>query len=132
MLIVAEETREVLNASDVAAVTSGTATLETAILGTPMTIVYKTSSLNYNLIRPLIDVPHFGLINLIAKQRIATELIQNEFTKETLSKELFRLLETIENKKMRTRLNEVIQTLGDGGATQRAAQAILFFLQNQK
>ncbi len=132
LLIVAEETREVLNASDVAAVTSGTATLETAIIGTPMAIVYKTSAFNYNLIRPLINIPHFGLINLIAKERIATELIQNEFTKETLSKELFRLLESIENKKMRARLNEVVETLGDGGAAQRAAQAIFDFLQNQK
>ncbi|MBA2606451.1 MAG: lipid-A-disaccharide synthase [Acidobacteria bacterium] len=132
LLIVAEETREVLNASDVAAVTSGTATLETAIIGTPMTIVYKTSAFNYNLMRPLIDVPHFGLINLIAKERVATELIQNEFTKENLSKELFYLLEPLENKKMRTRLNEVVQTLGDGGAAQRAAHAILEFLQNQK
>jgi lipid-A-disaccharide synthase len=66
LLIVQNETFNALNSSDVAAVASGTATLETGIIGTPMAIVYKTSALNYKLLRPLIDVEHFGLINLIA------------------------------------------------------------------
>ncbi|MEO8073870.1 MAG: lipid-A-disaccharide synthase, partial [Acidobacteriota bacterium] len=56
LLTVKNETREALNASDAAAVTSGTATLETAIIGTPLVIVYKTSPLNYKLLRPLIKV----------------------------------------------------------------------------
>ena len=124
LLAVYSETREALNAADVAAVTSGTATLETAIIGTPMVIVYKTSALNYKLLRPLIDVPHFGLINLIAEERLAKELIQDDFTKEPLAEELFRLLEPETNKKMRNRLNEVTETLGHG-ASKRAAEAIL-------
>lgn len=123
--IVCGKTREVLNAADAAAVTSGTATLETGIIGTPMAIVYKTSALNYKLLRPLIDVPHFGLINLIAQERLAKELIQDDFTKKTLAGELFRLLETEENQKMRGRLKEVADTLGHGGTARRAAQAIL-------
>ncbi len=129
LLTVAGETREVLNASDAAAVTSGTATLETAIIGTPMAIVYKTSGLNYKLLRPLISVEHFGLINLIARERLAKEFIQNEFTCETLATELFRLLEPETNQKMRERLGEVTETLGRGGASKRAAEAILNFLQ---
>jgi lipid-A-disaccharide synthase len=129
LLTVAGETREVLNASNVAAVTSGTATLETAIIGTPMAIVYKTSGLNYKLLRPLISVEHFGLINLIARERLAKEFIQNEFTRETLATELFRLLEPETNRKMRERLGEVTEKLGHGGASRRAAQAIMNFLQ---
>lgn len=125
LTVVQDETYEALNASDVAAVTSGTATLETAIIGTPMAIVYKTSALNYSLLRPLIKVEHFGLINLIARERLAKELIQDDFTKEALTAELFRLLEPVENKKMRERLKEVADTLGHGGASRRAAEAIL-------
>lgn len=125
LLVVHNETREAVHASDVAAVASGTATLETAILGTPMAIVYKTSAINYKLLRPLITVEHFGLINLIAQERLAKELIQDDFTPETLSAELFRLLEPDINKEMREKLKKVTDTLGHGGASKRAAQAIL-------
>ena len=125
LTIVQNETREAVFASDVAAVTSGTATLETGILNTPMAIVYKSSALNYKLLRPLITVEHFGLINLIAQERLAKELIQDDFTPETLSAELFRLLEPATNKAMRVRLKEVTDTLGHGGAAKRAAAAIL-------
>ncbi|MBA2495218.1 MAG: lipid-A-disaccharide synthase, partial [Acidobacteria bacterium] len=125
LISVKDETCEVLNAANVVAVTSGTATLETAIIGTPMAIVYKTSPLNYKLLRPLISVEHFGLINLIAEERLAAELIQDDFTSETLSEELFRLLEPQANENMREKLREVTKTLGHGGASKRAAQAIL-------
>jgi lipid-A-disaccharide synthase len=124
LITVHGETREALNAADAAAVTSGTATLETAILGAPMAIVYKTSPLNYKLLRPLINVPHFGLINLIARERLAAELIQNDFTPEALANELFRLLDPQINQKMRARLKEVVETLGHGAA-RNAARAIL-------
>ena len=128
LLIVHGETHEALNASDVAAVTSGTATLETAIIGTPSAIVYKTSPLNYKLLRPLISVAHFGLINLIAEKRLVAELIQDDFTPQNLADELFRLLETEINQKMREELKKVVDTLGHGGAALRAAQAILKIL----
>ncbi len=125
LITVKAETREALNAADVSAVASGTATLETAIIGTPMAIVYKTSTLNYKLLRPLINVEHFGLINLIARERLAKELIQDDFTPEILSGELFRLLEPETNKKTRERMREIVETLGHGGASKRAATAIL-------
>lgn len=129
LITVTGETFEALNASDAAAVTSGTATLETAIIGTPLAIVYKTSSLNYSLLRPLIDVENFGLINLIARETVAREFIQNEFTAENLSAELFSLLESERNQKLRKRLNEIAETLGAGGTARRAAEIILKFLQ---
>lgn len=125
IITVQSETYEALNASDVAAVTSGTATLETAIIGTPMAIVYKSSTVNYKLLRPLISVEHFGLINLIAEERLAKELIQDDFTADTLSEELFRLLEPTTNRKMREKLKIVTDKLGHGGASKRAAEFIL-------
>jgi len=119
------ETYDALNASDAAAVTSGTATLEAAIIGTPMAIVYKTSTINYRLLRPLITVEHFGLVNLIAEKRIAKELIQSEFKSESLAVEMERLLEPAVNQNARQELAETVEKLGHGGASRRAAEAIL-------
>ncbi|MGB2751854.1 MAG: lipid-A-disaccharide synthase [Pyrinomonadaceae bacterium] len=123
--VVENETYDALNASDAAAVTSGTATLETGIIGTPLVIVYKTSAFNYKLLEPFIDVPHYGLINLIAGERLAKELIQNDFTAQTLVDEITRLLQPDVNAEMRVRLKETADKLGYGGASKRAAEAIL-------
>ncbi|MEQ1921287.1 MAG: lipid-A-disaccharide synthase [Pyrinomonadaceae bacterium] len=123
--VVENQTFDALNAADSAAVTSGTATLETAIIGTPLAIVYKTSLLNYWLFKPIIEVPHYGLVNLIAGERLAKELIQNEFTGETLSDEIIRLMQPDVNAEMRVRLKETADKLGQGGASDRAAKSIL-------
>ncbi|HVF30541.1 MAG TPA: lipid-A-disaccharide synthase [Pyrinomonadaceae bacterium] len=125
LAVVTGETFNALGAADAAAVTSGTATLETGIIGTPLAIVYKTSSVNYKLLRPLIDVEHFGLINLIAGERVAAELIQDDFTPTTLSEELFVLLDPVENTLRRERLQAAALKLGRGGASKRAAESIL-------
>jgi lipid-A-disaccharide synthase len=123
------ETYDVLNASDAAAVTSGTATLETGIIGTPMAIVYKTSVFNYKLMRPMIDVEHFGLINLIAGDRVAIELIQDDFSPAALGAELLRLIEPTVNKSVRAELKAASDKLGHGGASKRAAPKIVELLQ---
>ena len=125
LFIIPGQTFDALNASDAAAVTSGTATLETAIIGTPMAIVYRSSAINYGLLRPLIKVEHFGLANLIAGERIAKEMIQREFTPGKLAAELFRLLEPQQNRAMRIKLKEAVDKLGHGGASKRAAEAII-------
>ena len=130
LFIIAGETFDALNASDAAAVTSGTATLETAIIGTPMAIVYKTSAINYGLLRPLISVEHFGLVNLIAGERIAKEMIQGEFTPKNLETELSRLLDPIENQLARAKLSESVDKLGHGGASKRAAEAMLSLIRD--
>ncbi len=124
-IIVENETYDALNASDAAAITSGTATLEAGIIGTPMAIVYNSSALNYVLLKPLISVDHYGLINLIAGERVAKELIQKDFTAETLADEIIRLLEPAENASMRERLKQAADKLGHGGASKRAAEAII-------
>ncbi len=123
--IVSGETHDLLAAADAAVVASGTATLETAIIGTPFVIVYKVSGFNYGLIRPLIDIEHFGLVNLIAEKRLIKELIQNDFTAESLAAELFRILEKDANQSLRESLKKVAEKLGSGGASKRAAEAVL-------
>lgn len=128
LIVVNGETYDALNASDAAAVTSGTATLEAGIIGTPMVIVYKTSAVNYKLLEPLIDVPHYGLINLIAGKRLVTELIQDDFTVQTLADELMHLLQDDVNAAMRAELKTAADKLGHGGASKRAAEAILKLL----
>jgi lipid-A-disaccharide synthase len=123
--VVKARTYDLLAAADAAAITSGTATLEAGIIGTPMVIVYKTSGLNYRLLEPLIDVPHYGLVNLIAGERLAAELIQDAFTPDTLAAELCSLLEPAKNAEMRKELLRTADELGHGGASMRAAGAIL-------
>jgi len=125
LIVVENETREALAASDAAAVASGTATLETALIGTPLVVCYRISAFNWHTLRHLISVEHVGLINLIAGERLATELIQNDLNAARLAEELEKLLEPETNRQMRRRLAEVTATLGAGGASEKAARAIL-------
>ncbi|MGH9967226.1 MAG: lipid-A-disaccharide synthase, partial [Pyrinomonadaceae bacterium] len=122
------ETREALAASDAAAVASGTATLEAALLSTPMVIVYKESLVNWHTLGRLITSDHYGLVNLIAGKRVVTELMQDELNGEQLAANLLSLLEPQMNAAVRTQLREVSAKLGDGGASQRAAGLLLRFI----
>ncbi|MDQ3817171.1 MAG: lipid-A-disaccharide synthase [Acidobacteriota bacterium] len=119
------ETREALAASDAAAVASGTATLEAALIETPFVIVYKESFINWHTLGRLISAEHFGLINLIAGERLVTELMQNDLTGERLAEELKKLLGEKQNEEVRRRLREATKRLGESGASSRAAKAIL-------
>jgi lipid-A-disaccharide synthase len=123
--ITRQETREALGAADAAAVASGTATLEAALLRTPLVVVYKESFINWHTLGRLINTAHFGLVNLVAGERLAPELMQNDFTGETLAAELLKLLEPPHNDATRARLRASTQGLGAGGASSRAAAAIL-------
>src|SRR5207237_8025061 len=123
--IIHQQTREALAACDVAAIASGTATLEAALLSTPMVIVYKESSVNWHALGSLITTEHFGLVNLIAGRRLATELIQADFTGESLARELISLVDQKRNIAMRVELKEVMKRIGEPGASTRAARAIL-------
>ena len=125
------ETREALAAADAAAIASGTATLEAAILGTPLVVVYKESATNWHTLGRLISAEHFGLVNLIARERIVPELMQNDLTGPRLAQELLALLEPQRNTAIRARLHEATAQLGAGGASHRAAQTILEFLRNE-
>lgn len=126
--VVREETYDALHASDAAAVTSGTATLETAVLGTPMTVIYRASALNYRLLRPFISIDTFGLVNLVAGKKVAKELIQGDLTARSLADEMLRLLDPDVNADVRRELALVREKLGGPGASSRAAEAVMRFL----
>lgn len=123
--IIAGQSREALAASDAAAIASGTATLEAALLGTPMVIVYKESAINWHTLGSLITTEHYGLVNLVAGERVVTELMQDDLNGEKLANELLLLLDDKRNAAMRRRLHDVADQLGKGNASQRAAERIL-------
>ena len=83
------------------------------------------SGLNYVLLRPLISVEHYGLINLIAGKKVAKELIQRELSPRIVAAELSRLLDSEHNAAARDELRAAAEKLGSGGASRRAAEAIL-------
>lgn len=123
--ITQHETREALGAADAAAIASGTATLEAALLGTPLVVVYKESFINWNTLGRLINTEHYGLVNLVAGERLAPELMQHDFTGATLAAELLKLLDPKHNAATRARLRAATEGLGAGGASKRAAEVIL-------
>jgi lipid-A-disaccharide synthase len=119
-------TDDVLSAADVVVTASGTATVQTALHEKPMVIVYRVSELSYRLGRRFLKVDTFGMANLIAGRRVATELIQEDFTPEAVAGEALRLLRDPEAAEaMRSAWRDVKQRLGGPGATRRAAEAIL-------
>ena len=126
--IVQGQTREALAASDAAAIASGTATLEGALLETPMVVVYKESPVNWHTLGRLITVPHYGLVNLVAGTEIAAELMQDDLTADNLAQELIQLLDPKRNESARVELRRVGKLLGEAGASDRAADLVLKFL----
>jgi lipid-A-disaccharide synthase len=131
IILVENETRSAIASAEVAIVASGTATLETALLHTPLAVVYKVSSHNWHTLRHLINVPHYGLVNLVAGERLATELIQNDCNGKKIAEEILRLLNPEVNANIRERLSAVTRKLGDGGASRRAAEIVWKFLKNK-
>ena len=116
-------------AMDFALVASGTATLETALLGTPFFLLYKASWSTYFLGKHLIRVPYLGLVNLLAGKKVVPEFIQGEARPETIAHEARTLLENRElYEEMKEEFSKVREGLGEKGASSRAAESILAFL----
>ncbi len=120
------ETDAVLQASDAVVTASGTATVQTALHGKPMVVVYKLSSMTYRLGKRLAHVDTYAMVNLIAGERIVVELIQEACTAEAVAAEAVRLLTDLDYRtRMLASLQEVKRRLGEPGASDRAAEAIL-------
>ncbi|MGH9602379.1 MAG: lipid-A-disaccharide synthase, partial [Terriglobales bacterium] len=122
--------REALMHARATVVASGTATVEAALLGTPMVVVYQVSSLTWLLGRRLLRVPYVAMPNIIAGRRVVPELLQSEFTPENVARELRPLLEDgPAREKMLAGLAEVSSRLrspgASGTASERAADAVL-------
>jgi lipid-A-disaccharide synthase len=112
-------------ASDVALSSSGTATLECAILGTPAVVMYRLSALTYRLARRLVKLPHFGLVNIVAEKEVLPELLQDEVNGERIAAEVRKLIEPVNYERVLRDLAEVRTRLGEHGASRRAAAVIM-------
>lgn len=123
--VVQGDTYDALTAADVAVVSSGTATIETALLGTPMVVIYRLSPVTAFLAKPLVRTPFFAMVNLVAGRRVVPELIQKDFTAERLAAEVSHLLDSADTREtMRQGLAGVRERLGPPGAVERAADII--------
>jgi len=122
-------TYDMMNLSELLITASGTATLEGAILGKPMIIIYRVSLPSYWIGRALIRVKHIGLVNLVAGREIVPELIQKDVNPETITEEALHILKNpVLCQRMIESMAEVRQNLGEPGAAQRAARIVCSIL----
>jgi lipid-A-disaccharide synthase len=127
--VIEGSTYDAVAAADVAIVSSGTATVETALLGTPMIVVYRVAPFTAAVARRLVRTPMFAMVNLIAGRRVVPELIQDDLTPERVAMEAARLLDSpTERNRMREDLAEVRAKLGAAGAIDRAADIVAAML----
>ena len=140
-----DDARASLLHARVGVVASGTATVEAALIGTPFVMVYRVAGLTWALGRHLVKLPHYGMVNLVAGREVVPELIQNDFTPESVEREVRALLEDGEaRQRMREGLAEVRGRLrgelADAGIAQaciestaaRAARAVLRVAENAR
>ena len=126
-------TYDVMNISELLIMASGTATLEGAILGKPMIIIYKVSLFSSWVGRAMIRVNHIGLVNLVAGKGIAPELIQKDVNPKRIAEEALLILKDAAlRQQMADAMGEVRHRLGNPGAAQRAARIVTSMLQGGK
>jgi lipid-A-disaccharide synthase len=124
--IIEDKTFEVMKAADLLLVVSGTATLEGAIAGVPMIIIYRLSPLSYIVGRMLVKVPCIGLANIVVGRKVVPELIQDEVTPERIAHEAKKILrDRTKRQKIESEFKRVTEKLGGTGASQRVARIAL-------
>ena len=131
--IISGQTYDAVGLADVALVTSGTATLETALLEIPMVIVYRISALTAAIGKRLIRLAHIGLVNIIAGKTLVPELIQEDATAVRLAREALKILADSDLRQaILAGLTEMRHRLGEPGASQRAAQVALQVMEKHR
>lgn len=125
--IVQGKTYEVIKSADLALVTSGTATLETALFNVPEIVCYKTNYLSYLIGRMVVKVKYICIVNLIMDKPVVPEYIQEKCTEKALVKEIKTLISGPKRKEMLKYYAELHQILGGGGASKKVAQLITNF-----
>jgi lipid-A-disaccharide synthase len=127
--LVFEDTYNLLQNSTAAIVTSGTATLETALFRVPQIVVYKANPISYWLAKGLIKVTYISLVNLIAGKEVVKEMIQSDASSENVSQELKKILnDNSYRKKMLEGYDRIVQVLDTGSASENTAKRMVFYL----
>ena len=124
------KTYQILRQAHAALVTSGTATLETALFGVPQVVCYRGGSLSFFIARRLVKVDHISLVNLILGKPLLTELIQHQCTPQTVQQALEAILEGPQRNSIMLGYNDLRRELGDSGAARRTARGIFQELQS--
>ncbi|NOR29431.1 MAG: lipid-A-disaccharide synthase [Lutibacter sp.] len=122
---ISNKTYDLLSVSYAAIVTSGTATLETALFKVPEIVCYKTSWVSYQIGKRLIDLKYISLVNLIMDKEVVKELIQNEFNEKNLEQELHKILDTAKRSEMFSNYFDLEKKLGGKGASKKVAELIV-------
>ena len=122
-------TYDILSLATAALVTSGTATLETALFRVPQVVCYKGSSISYQIAKRLVKIDYISLVNLILNKEAVKELIQSECTPKNIKNELVKVLPDGEKfDQLSEDYSELIKILGKGGASEKVASGILNYL----
>jgi lipid-A-disaccharide synthase len=123
--LVENKTYELLQHATAALVTSGTATLETALFGVPEVVCYKGNAISYAIAKRLVNIKYISLVNLILDENAVTELIQNNLNQHDLRQELAKLLHPATSLPIRQAYARLAKKLGGGGASQRVATLVI-------
>lgn len=126
--IIHNQTYALLQNAHAALVTSGTATLETALFGVPEVVCYKGSNISYQIAKRLVDIKYISLVNLIANKEIVKELIQDEYNLENIKIYLTNILDEKNRTIIAANYNNLKNQLGKKGASQNTANSIYKYL----
>ena len=131
--IVEGKSYDVMNCCDFLIIASGSATLEAALLGCPMVIIYKLNWVTYWLARVLVKIKLYGLVNIVAGEEVVPELIQSKATVKNITKEVITLMNNSERREnLRSRLLKVRKSLGDPGVLDRVAESMIDFIKERR
>src|ERR1039457_2069436 len=120
-----------IRACDAVISVSGTVTLEVALIGTPMVIIYKLAPLTYMLVRRLVKVEHIGLCNIVAGETVVKELIQQEASPARISAEIGKILNNVQYAdEIKQKLSAVRSQLKRGGASANVARLALSLMES--
>lgn len=122
---ISNKTYDLLSLSYAAIVTSGTATLETALFKVPEIVCYKTSWISYQIGKRLVDLKYISLVNLIMDKEVVKELIQNDFNEKNLELELHKILDDEKRALMFSNYFDLEKKLGGKGASKKVAELII-------